>query len=96
MKLKLYVHAQPSPYVTGGVQYQAAAHDMSEFLGPVIFHGDVDVPVAPVTPADLIPGQVAILRKEQQEIRAKAEVEANRIEEKISKPQALENGGAAC
>ncbi|WP_455387397.1 hypothetical protein [Petrachloros mirabilis] len=90
MKLELYVHAQPDPYVPGGVQYQAATHDMSEFWGPVIFHGYVDVPVDPVTPADLIPGQVAILRKEQQAIRADAEVKANRIEEQISKLQAME------
>ena len=89
MKLKVYVHAE-SHGNTGRVNYEISRIDMTEYYGPVVFHGDVEIPMEPVTPKDVIPAQVAILRKHQQEIRAEAEIKAKEIEEKISMMLALE------
>lgn len=89
MKLKIYVHAKAFEF-GNRVVYHVSDIDMSEYYGPVVFEGEVDIPFEPVTPADLIPGQVAILRKEQQKVRAEAEVRANAVEEQISKLLAIE------
>ena len=90
MKLKIYVHAKINGYDPDKVDYRIAECDMTEYWGACIFHGEVDLPFDPVTPAALIPGQVAILRKEQQKVRAEAETTVNRLEEQISKLSAIE------
>lgn len=89
MKIKGYVHAEWIDFHKKFV-YQVWPCKSASF-GVIVCEVEFDAP--DVDEAELIKGQVKIMREKQQEIRADAEVKFQQIEESIQKMLCLENKG---
>ncbi|HTE41727.1 MAG TPA: hypothetical protein VK629_12920 [Steroidobacteraceae bacterium] len=89
MKKTIYVHAELADWKDEGYLLQYWDRDMGERCGPLVAKLEVEFDLPSKT--DLANGFVAALRKEQQKVRAEAEVKANAIEDRISQLLALED-----
>lgn len=88
MKIKVYVYAKLNEYTKECAYSVSDWSEGQQLFGDIIAEREIDAPEA--KPANLVPGQVARMRAEQQQIRADAEVKAQAIEQRIGKLLAIE------
>jgi hypothetical protein len=88
MKLPVYVYAEKNTY-DGRVTYRALSWKSETLWGTMFCETEIDFPEANM--AEVINGQVKVLRIQQQQIRAKCEVEVQKIEQQIGELLAIED-----
>ncbi len=90
MKRTIYICARVSPYewAQGEVEYIVADIKMTGEGWTLLVSRDIDIPE--VSRDELVPGAIKALQAEQQQIRADAEVKAQKVQAQIDKLLAIE------
>lgn len=94
MKMQIYLYARK---VGWSDELEITAHSTKFENGdyPGVLFAETEIEVLEPIRADVITGQVKVLRVQQQELRAKCEVDVQKIEQQIGELLAIEDKSEA-